>query len=154
MSKKETIEERAWELLCEVCEPLGIAPVDAEYVKEGTDYKLLLYLDKPGGINIEDCETVSRTLDPILDREDFIPDAYTMIVSSPGLGRNIRRPRDFVFAKGKEVDVRTFVKIGEEKELTGILAEYDKDSITLDQGENTIMIARKDIAKISLTVTF
>ncbi|MGX8728759.1 MAG: ribosome maturation factor RimP, partial [Lachnospiraceae bacterium] len=105
MSKKDVIEERAWELLSEEAAARNLIPVDAEYVKQGGEYSLLLYIDKEGGVTVEDCEAVSRAIDPRLDEEDFIPDAHTLYVSSPGLGRPIRRPRDYVFAKGKEVEL-------------------------------------------------
>ena len=154
MSKKETIEEKTWELLAEPCASLGLLPVDAEYVREKQDYSLLIYIDKEGGVTIDDCEALSRLLDPLLDEADFIPDAYTMIVSSPGLGRIIKRPRDFVFAQGKEVDVKLFQPLQGEKEWNGILVSYDKESVTLktENGERTI--SRSGIAQIRLTVHF
>ena len=154
MGKKDTIEEKTWELLCPVCEQLGLSPVDAEYVKEREEYSLLIYIDKEGGVTIDDCEALSRTLDPLLDEKDYIDDPYTMIVSSPGLGRVIRRPRDFIFAKGKEVDVRTYKPVDSKKERSGILKEFDRDSIVLLSEDKELTIARNEIAQIRLTVHF
>ncbi len=136
MSKKDVIEERAWELLSKVTEEQGLIPVDAEYAKQGGEYNLLLYIDKEGGVTVEDCESVSRALDPLLDAEDFIPDAYTLYVSSPGLGRPIRRPRDYVFAKGKEVELRLFKAVDGQKEFTGVLSDFDAENVTISlEGE-------------------
>ena len=170
MGKKETIEEKTWNMIQPVCEELGLIPVDAEYVKERNEYSLLIYVDKEGGVTIDDCEALSRVLDPMLDEANFINDAYTMIVSSPGLGRQIKRPRDFIFAKGKEVDVRLYKAKDGNKELTGFLKDFDKDSIILaaeaeatdtenaaaegSDGSNEQTIARSEIAQIRLHVDF
>ena len=111
MSKKETREERAWDLLSEITEKLGLIPVDAEFVKEGGEYFLRIFIDRDGGAGVDDCENVSRLLDPELDEENLISDPYTLEVSSPGLNRILKRPRDFIFAKGKEVEL--LVSVGD-----------------------------------------
>ena len=85
LSKKEAVEQKAWELLEGITKELSLVPVDAEYVKEGGEYFLRCYIDKDGGVMIDDCEAVSRRLDPLLDEADFIEDAYTLEVSSPGI---------------------------------------------------------------------
>ena len=154
MSRKETIEEKTWNLLVPLCEELGLTPVDAEYVKERGEYYLLIYADKEGGFTIDDCETLSKRLDPLLDEEDFISDPYTMIVSSPGLGRQIRRPRDFVFALGKEVDVKLYEPLDGKKEFTAVLEDHTEDSVTFADAGKTFVLPRTKIAKISLTVHF
>ncbi len=154
MSRKETIEEKTWNLLVPEAEALGLLPVDAEYVKERDGYSLLIYIDKEGGVTIDDCELLSKRLDPILDEEDFISDPYTMIVSSPGLGRVIRRPRDFIFAKGKEVDVRTYKPVNGTKEFSGILTDFDDKKIVLASESGETEYLRADIAQIRLTVHF
>ena len=154
MGKKENIEEKTWELLKAPAAELGLLPVDAEYVKNGSEYQLLIYIDKEGGVTIDDCEALSRALDPIMDREDYIADAYTMIVSSPGLGRAIRRPRDFIFARGKEVDVRLYKQTDGVKEFTGILTDSDKDSVTIRFEDKDLSFQKKDVAAIHLTVDF
>lgn len=154
MGKKESIEEKTWNMLGPVCEQLGLIPVDAEYVKERDEYSLLIYVDKEGGVTIDDCEALSRILDPMLDEADYISDAYTMIVSSPGLGRVIKRPRDFIFAKGKEIDVRLYKAVDGNKELTGFLKDFDKDSIVLEEESGERTIARSEIAQIRLSVDF
>ena len=154
MSKKETIETKTWELAEPLTRELGLIPVDAEYVKDADGYKLVVTIDKEGGVGINDCEAMSRALDPLLDEGDFIPDVYTLIVTSPGLGRPLKRPRDFVFAKGREVDVKTYKAIDGTKEFRGILADSDKETVTIviDGEERTF--DRKEIAKIALAVDF
>ncbi len=154
VGKKETMEEKTWNMLGTFCEQLVMIPVDAEYVKERDEYSLLIYVDKEGGVTIDDCEALSRILDPMLDEADYISDAYTMIVSSPGLGRVIKRPRDFIFAKGKEIDVRLYKAVDGNKELTGFLKDFDKDSIVLEEESGERTIARSEIAQIRLSVDF
>ena len=99
--------------------------VDVEYVKEGGTWYLRAYIDKPGGITVDDCEVVSRALSDLLDKHDFIEDAYVLEVSSPGLGRPLKKEKDFARSIGEEVDVRTFRAISHQKEFTGILRDYD-----------------------------
>ena len=154
MSKKETIETKTWELAEPLARELGLIPVDAEYVKDADGYKLVVTIDKEGGVGINDCEAMSRALDPLLDEGDYIPDVYTLIVTSPGLGRPLKRPRDFIFAKGREVDVKTYRAVDGTKELRGILADSDKETVTIviDGEERTF--TRKEIAKIALAVDF
>lgn len=151
MGKKERIEDRTFELLSDVAGEHGCIPVDAEYVRRGDEHSLLVYIDKEGGVTIDDCEEVSRALEVKLDEEDFIADAYDLEVSSPGLGREIRRPRDFDFAKGKEVVLRTYAKIKGEKEFTGILESFNEESVVIETDGKKNAFDKKDIAKINLT---
>ena len=109
--------------------------LDVEYLKEGDRNILRAYIDKTGGVTIEDCENASRAFDPLLDRENFITDVYTLEVSSPGLGRQIRRPHDFEYALGKSVDVHTYKAVSGKKEFSGILAAYDEKTVTIDMKE-------------------
>lgn len=154
MSKKDVIEDRAWSLLEEEASSRGLIPVDAEYVKQGGEYSLLLYIDKDGGVTVEDCEAVSRALDPRLDEEDFIPDAYTLYVSSPGLGRPIRRPRDYDFAKGKEVELRLYKAEDGLKEFEGTLADFDSDTVVLDTDGGTRRFKKSEISLLRLAFDF
>lgn len=154
LSKKDVIEERAWALLTEETAARGLIPVDAEYVKQGGEYSLLLYIDKEGGVTVEDCEAVSRSIDPRLDEEDFIPDAYTLYVSSPGLGRPIRRPRDYMFAQGKDVELRLFRPVDGQKEYEGILAGFDEDSVSIDIEGRISRFMKSDISLLRLAFDF
>ena len=129
--------------------------VDVEYVKEGGTWYLRAYIDKPGGITVDDCEVVSRALSDLLDKHDFIEDAYVLEVSSPGLGRPLKKEKDFARSIGEEVDVRTFRAIGHQKEFTGILRDYDKEKIVLEMEDQELLeIARADIALIRLSFDF
>ena len=129
--------------------------MDVEYVKEGGTWYLRAYIDKPGGISIDDCEKVSRKLSDILDEKDYIDDSYIMEVSSPGLGRPLKKDKDFRRSLGKEVEIRTYRMIDKQKEFTGTLKGYDKDSVTVAFGGGTERTFDKgDIALIRLAFDF
>jgi len=155
LSKREIIEQKTEEILIPIMEELGFELVDVEYVKEGSSWYLRAYIDKPGGININDCETVSRRLSDILDEKDFIDDAYIMEVSSPGLGRPLKKEKDFKRSLGMEVDIRTYRMIDRQKEFTGILTAYDAGTVTIElEDETTKTFERGDIALIRLAFDF
>ena len=155
MSKRETYEQKTEEILIPIMEEYGFELVDVEYVKEGRSWYLRAYIDKPGGININDCETVSRRLSDILDEKDFIDDAYIMEVSSPGLGRPLKKEKDFKRSLGMEVDIRTYRMIDRQKEFTGILTAYDAGTVTIElEDETTKTFDRGDIALIRLAFDF
>lgn len=154
MSRKEIIEEKAWELIQSFSKELNLVPVDAEYLKEGGDYILRITIDKEGGVGSNDCEALSRAIDPKLDEENFISDPYVLEVTSPGLGRRLRRLRDFVFAEGREVEVRTYQPIDGSREWRGILKAGDRESVTIQIGEEDKKFARSDISLIRLAWDF
>lgn len=155
MSKRETYEQRTDELIVPIIEQNQFELVDVEYVKEGGTWYLRAYIDKPGGITVDDCEVVSRALSDLLDKHDFIEDAYVLEVSSPGLGRPLKKEKDFARSIGEEVDVRTFRAISHQKEFTGILRDYDKEKIVLEMEDQELLeIARADIALIRLSFDF
>lgn len=155
MSKRETYEQRTEELISPIIEQNQFELVDVEYVKEGGTWYLRAYIDKPGGITVDDCEVVSRALSDLLDKHDFIEDAYVLEVSSPGLGRPLKKEKDFARSIGEEVDVRTFRAISHQKEFTGILRDYDKEKIVLEMEDQELLeIARTDIALIRLSFDF
>ena len=155
MSKREDYEQQTEALLEPIVEELGFELVDVEYVKEGGTWYLRAYIDKPGGIAVDDCEAVSRIFSDKLDELDFIEDAYIMEVSSPGLGRPLKKEKDYVRSMGKEVEIRTYRPINKEKEFYGILSAYDESSVTItteDQKEQTF--EKADIALIRLAFDF
>lgn len=158
MAKKDSYEERAEALLVPIVEANGCEIYDVEYVKEGSDWYLRAYIDKPDGVNIVDCENVSRAFSEKLDEEDFIPDAYILEVSSPGLGRALKKDRHLEKSLGQEVEVRTYKPIDRQKEFVGILKSYDKDTITIEieNGSETkdMVFAKADIAIVRLTLDF
>ena len=155
MSKKEVYEQKTEAILLPIMEKYGFELWDVEYVKEGSSWYLRAYIDKPGGIMINDCETVSRELSDILDAQDFIEDAYILEVSSPGLGRPLKKEKDFARSIGEEVEIRTFRPINRQKEFVGILNAYDKEAVTIELEDGEIMqISRSDIALIRLAFDF
>lgn len=155
MSKKETYEQKAEELILPLIEQNQFELVDVEYVKEAGNWYLRAYIDKPGGITVDDCETISRAFSDLLDVHDFIEDAYILEVSSPGLGRPLRKDKDFACSIGEEVDVKTYRPINHQKDFTGILKEYNKEKIVIEvENEETMEFARNDIALVRLSFDF
>lgn len=154
MSRRETYEERTEALLSPIVEQAGVAVYDVEYVKEGKDYYLRVYIDKPDGVNIQDCETVSRALSDALDAEDFIPDAYILEVSSPGLGRVLKKDRHLEQSLGEEVEIKTYKPIDKTKEFSGILKAYDAATITIEEDGSPRVFERQDIATVRLALDF
>lgn len=158
MGKKDVYEERAELLLAPIAEANGCEIYDVEYVKEGSEWYLRAYIDKPDGVNINDCENVSRAFSEKLDESDFIPDAYILEVSSPGLGRALKKDRHLEKSLGDEVEIKTYKPIDRQKEFIGILKAYDKDTVTIEMSENSgteeMVFAKSDIAIIRLTLDF
>ncbi|MGN1152154.1 MAG: ribosome maturation factor RimP [Lachnospiraceae bacterium] len=154
MSKRETYETRTEQLLVPIVEKYGVEIYDVEYVKEGSDWYLRAYIDKPEGVNINDCENVSRALSDVLDTEDYIEDAYILEVSSPGLGRTLKKDRHLEKSLGEEVEIRTYKPIDKQKEFSGILKAYDKDTVTIEEDSEERVFARADIALIRLALDF
>lgn len=155
LSKREIYEQKTEEILTPIVQEYGFELVDVEYVKEGGTWYLRSYIDKPGGISIDDCEMVSRRLSDILDEKDYIDDSYIMEVSSPGLGRPLRKEKDFKRSLGEEVEVRTYRMIDKKKEFTGILKSYDADTVTIELEDGTEKTFEKsEIALIRLAFDF
>ena len=155
MTKKEIYEQKTEEILLPIVEKNGFELWDVEYVKEGGNWYLRAYIDKPGGINVDDCEVVSRELSDILDEKDYIDEAYILEVSSPGLGRPLKKEKDFVRSMGKDVDVRLYRQLNKQKEFTGALSAYDENTVTLTMEDGSQMVFEKaDIALIRLALDF
>ena len=125
-----------------------------EYVKEGSDWYLRAYIDKPDGITIDDCVTVSRQLSDLLDENDFIEDAYILEVSSPGLGRQLKKDKDFIRSIGKEIDLKTYRMVDGKKDFTGVLKAFDKESITMVINDEDKTFIRGDVAIVKLSIDF
>ena len=142
MSKRETYETRTEELITPILDRMNFELVDVEYVKEG-------------GITVNGCEAVAREMNEILDREDFVEDSYVFEVSSPGLGRPLKKEKDYIRSMGKEVEIRTYRAINREKEFYGILSAYDENTVTIKTEDGTEMTFEKsDIALIRLAFDF
>lgn len=155
MSKKEQYEQQTENLLEPIVTGFGFELVDVEYVKEAGTWYLRAYIDKPGGITVDDCEAVSRKFSDILDEKDYIEDTYIFEVSSPGLGRPLKKDKDFQRSLGEEVEVRTYRAIEKQKEFTGVLQAFDKDSVTIVYEDDTTQtFLRSEIALIRLALDF
>lgn len=157
MSKREDIEKRTEELLLPILDKYGCELWDISYVRERDEYFLRIYIDKEGGIMIDDCADVSRALSDALDAEDIIDDAYTLEVSSPGLGRKLVKDREFDRSIGRDVDIKFYKNTGGAKEITGKLVSYDAGSITIETGPEggppeTVTFERDEIATVRLSV--
>lgn len=154
MSLRETYVKRTEELVQPLLDERNFELWDVEYVKEGQDYFLRIFIDKPGGITIDDCVDVSRAMNEILDREDYISDAYTFEVSSPGLGRQIKNDRQMERSIGEEVELRTYKAIDKQKQFEGVLVRFDKDTVTIKMDEEEKSFSRKDISTIRYALDF
>lgn len=165
MTKREEYEARAEKMLEPLMEENGFELVDVEYVKEAGQWYLRAYVDKEGGITLDDCELVNRAWSDMMDQDDFIEDAYVLEVSSPGLGRQLKKDKDFRRSIGEEVDVHFYQgrklpvgKNGKEisvKDITGILKNFTTETITLEtEFSPEYEMMRKDISSVKLTINF
>lgn len=155
LSKRESYEQKTEAILLPIIEKHGFELWDVEYVKEGGTWYLRAYIDKPGGIHVDDCEVVSRELSDILDEKDFIDEAYILEVSSPGLGRPLKKEKDFQRSLGKEVEIRTYRMIDRQKEFRGILEGFDRNTVTITMDDDqTKIFDKSEIALIRLAFDF
>ncbi|MGN0388548.1 MAG: ribosome maturation factor RimP [Suilimivivens sp.] len=154
MSKRETYEAKTEELLMPIAEANHVEIYDIEYVKEGSDWYLRAYIDKEGGVTINDCESVSRALSDELDKADFIEDAYILEVSSPGLGRTLKKDKHLQKSLLQEVELKTYKPVLGSKEFAGILKAFDEKTVTILSEDEEMVFERADIATIKLALDF
>lgn len=132
----------------------GCSLWDVEYIREAGSWYLRLYIDKEGGVSIDDCERISRRMDPILDEADPIPDSYVFEVGSAGAERQLKRPEDFEQFMGSEVELKLYQPRDGKKLYVGSLAAYDNGDVSLKVGKEEIRFAKVQIAQVKLHVTF
>ena len=154
MSKAKDYEARTEALILPIVERMEFELVDVEYVKEGSTWYLRAYIDKPGGITVNDCEAVAREMNEILDAEDFISDSYIFEVSSPGLGRPLKKEKDYVRNIGKDVEIHTYRSINRCKDFCGILKAYDANTVTIETDGEEMVFEKSDIALIRQAIDF
>lgn len=154
MSKKDLYESKTEELVTPLIEQNNFELVDIEYVKEGSNWYLRVYIDKPGGINVDDCELISRALSDKLDEEDFIDDAYVLEVSSPGLGRPLKKDKDFERSLGEDVEIKLYRMKDGTKDYRGFLKSYNKEEIVIEDNDEEITFKRSEIALVRLALDF
>lgn len=155
MAKREEIEARTEELVMPLIAQKQFELVDVEYVKEGSSYYLRIYIDKEGGITVNDCEAISRPFSDMLDQEDYIEGSYILEVSSPGLGRPLKKEKDFKRSLGEEVEIRLFRPVEHQKEWVGLLSAYDNQTVTIETEDGReITFERSNLALIRLAFFF
>ena len=148
------ITEQVAQFAQSIVEANGCSLWDVEYVREGSEYFLRLYIDKDGGVDITDCEKISRAVDPILDAEDPIAESYHFEVCSAGLERALKRPGDFERFMGSPVMVKLYRPRNGLKELPGVLRGYEEGRVTVECGKETITFEKSEVALVRLRVEF
>ena len=142
------------ELVAPLVDECGIELVEVKHVKEGGRWFLRVFIDKPGGIMVEDCELISRRIDPVLDTYDHIPHAYTLEVSSPGVDRPLNRLADFQRFAGERISLATFVPVDGQRRFIGILGPASEHSVTLDVDGKQVVIPMEQVASARLAFQF
>ncbi len=148
------IEAKIFEYAEKPANELGFELVDVEFKKEGKEYILYIYIDKPGGVNIDDCQCMSERLDTILDEQDPISQSYCLCVSSPGLDRPLKKDKDFEKAVGKQIEIKLFKPHNNKKIIIGKLISYDDEAVYVVDIDDEITVLKKDIALAKLYITF
>lgn len=155
MTKRETYESKTENFLLPIMEEFHFELVDVEFIKEAGNWYLRAYVDKEGGIAVDDCEAVSRRLGVWLDEKDFIEESYILEVSSPGLGRPLKKEKDFIREMGKDVDIKLYKAKNKQKDFSGSLKAYDEATVTIVQEDGSeLVFNRPEIALIRLAFDF
>ncbi len=148
------ITDRVSAIAKPVVEEEGCSLWDVEYVREAGTRYLRLYIDRQGGVSIDDCERISRRLDPILDEEDPIPESYVFEVGSAGADRVLKRPSDFEQFMGSKVELSLYRPVNGSKKTVGELAAYDQGAVSVRQGEQLLRFEKDQIAQVRLYISF
>lgn len=155
MTKREEYEPRVEKFLLPLMEEHSFELVDVEYVKEVGTWYLRAYIDKEGGITVDDCEIISRLLGEWLDKEDFIQESYILEVSSPGLGRPLKKDKDFIRSMGEEVEIKLYRPLNKSKDYCGILKSFNKETVTIEiEDDKELVFNRADVALVRLALDF
>ena len=148
MGKREDYEAKTEKLIMPIVEANNVELFDVDYIKEGQDWYLRVYIDKEGGVTIDDCQAVSRAFNEVLDKENYIADQYIFEVSSPGLTRPLKKEKDYEKSIGRLLDIKLYKPVEGKKEYAGILKEYNKDIIIIESDDTQITIERSNLAMI------
>lgn len=148
------VTELVWQLAEPIAAQSGCSIWDVEFVREGGEWFLRVYLDKEGGVDITDCEAVSRALDPVLDEADPIEQSYTFEVCSAGLERVLKRPSDFARYLGQSICVRTFAPVDGAKEHVGKLLSWQDGNLSIEQAGAVRSFTKSQVAQVRLHVDF
>ncbi len=152
--KKNEIEKRTEDILIPIAEANGVSIYDVEYVKEAGEWYLRAYIDKPEGVDINDCVNVNHALSDALDEDDFIEEAYTLEVSSPGLGRQLKKDRHLQNSLGKDVELKLYKPRDGVKEFAGTLKSFTDSEVTVTINDKDETFIRKEISVIKLALDF
>lgn len=152
MSKHDGYVKRTEKLLEPIAKANSVSIYDVEFVNEAGEWYLRAYIDKEGGVTIEDCEAVSRALSDEIDKYDYIDEAYYLEVSSPGLGRTLKKDKHLQASLGEEVELKTYKPIDKVKEFQGVLKAFDAETITLTIDGTDRDFNRSDVALIKLAL--
>lgn len=148
------VTERVFDLAKPVVEDEGCSLWDVEYIREAGTWYLRVYIDKEGGVSIDDCERISRRLDPLLDEADPIADSYVFEVGSAGAERQLKRPSDFEQFMGSQVEVKLYQPVDGRKAYVGTLTGYDNGTVTISDEKTTKSFTGAQVAQVRLHVTF
>jgi len=148
------IEELVTEIATPIVENNGFEIIDCEYKKIGPDYTLTLYIDKEGGITLDDCEKVSRVLEEKLDELDPIENEYILSVSSPGLDRPLKTEKDYARNVGKKIYIKTYRAVEKKKEFVAVLKAYTDEDVTITLKGKHMTLKRGEVAVIKQHIDF
>lgn len=148
--EKKSVAEKVFEIVSPIAKEQNLEIWDIKYLKEGASYFLRIFIDKPEGITIDDCEAFSRAIDEPLDLADPISDAYFLEVSSPGLNRELSKDEHFKAFIGEEIIVKLYKAIDKKKELIGKLLGFENGELTIEYNGQPLIINKKEISKINL----
>ena len=151
---KGSVTESIEELVTPITEENRLELVDVEYKKEGKNWFLRIFIDKEGGVTVEDCTRVSREIEDLIDVEEVVPTSYVLEVSSPGLDRPLKKEKDFLRFKGKRAHVTTYTPIHEQKNFNGTIRDFQEDILFLDIDSQSVEIPKNQIAKARLEIEF
>lgn len=154
MSKHETYEAKTTAMLEPIAARHNVEIYDVEFVNEAGEWYLRAYIDKEGGVTIDDCEAVSRDLSDALDKDDFIDEVYYLEVSSPGLGRTLKKDKHLAKSIGEEVEIKLYKPINKKKEFSGILKSFNETTVTVEIDKKDTEFTRSEIALINLALDF
>ena len=149
-ASKPNTSDKVLSIIFPIAESLGFDIWDVRYLKEGASYFLRIFIDKPEGITIDDCETFSRAIDEPLDKADPIKEAYFLEVSSPGLGRELIKEELFKAFIGEDVIVKLYKAIDKKKEIAGKLIDYENGKVVIEYNDEPLEIDKKDISKVNV----
>ncbi len=148
MTEQQGVAGKVWQIVQPAADALGLSIWDIRYVKEGTSYFLRIFIDKPGGVGINDCEAFSRAIDAPLDQADPIRESYYLEVSSPGLGRELTRPKHFSAYIGRDVIIRLIRPLNGQKEFRGTLGDCSDGKIRCETDGGLLTFDRSAVAKV------